>query len=135
MATTTNGIIVPDLSDDNNPPADFLSVGNQIDALYGRTVADAASLPVSGAFPGQKIYLEDVDALAWWDAKTTAWQGYERSYTPTIAGTSAATVTLATYVIDEHETVTVSFLITLTAAMTSQFLLNTPSGVNMHANE
>lgn len=78
MPTTPNGLVTPPLTGaDPNIPRDFLALANSVDALYGKRVANAAALPVSGAFEGQKIYLQDVDADAQWNGAAwiydTAW--------------------------------------------------------------
>lgn len=72
MTTSTNGLPVPDLSDDNNPPADLLALANAVDAAYGRNVANFAALPAAGSFAGQRIWLVDVKQFAIWDG--AAWK-------------------------------------------------------------
>ena len=83
MTTTTNGMPVPDLGDSNNPPADFLALGNAVDAFYGGAVANAAALPALGDFPGQRKFITDTKEVATWNG--TAWTGYTVAFTPTHA--------------------------------------------------
>lgn len=99
--------------------------------LLGSTsVANVAALPALGT-KGQRIYVEDIDAFAWWDDKTTAWQGFWKSYTPTIAGASSPTLA-CTYMIDEHEMVHVHIKITLTGALSGGLTASLP--VAAHAS-
>lgn len=89
MTTTTNGLPVPDLTDDNNPPADLLALGNAVDAFYGGAVANAAALPALGDFPGQRKFITDTKEVATWNG--TAWTGYTVAFTPTWSGVTLGT--------------------------------------------
>lgn len=127
---TASGLPYPELPDDNNPPADFRALAEAIDAIYGSSVANTAALPVLPAFKGQRIYVEDIDAIAWYDDKTSAWQGFWKPYTPTIGGT--ANPTLAFEHLIEGENVRVRVKLTLTAAITT--LLSASLPVAVHAS-
>lgn len=132
---TASGLPYPELPDDNNPPADFRALAEAIDALYGGTVANVAALPALPAFKGQRIYVQDVDAIAWYDDKTAAWQGFARDYVPGTAGTVAPTVTGTTYTITPDEMVEIDFKILLTAIITATLTMDLPAGITFHANE
>lgn len=86
MATTTNGMEFADLNEAPNGPAALLQLGNEVDAFYGKKVANVAALPVTGDLPGQRVYVEDIDTVAVWNETVGQWEGYEKSYTPVWTG-------------------------------------------------
>jgi len=70
--TTTNGmVILDDLDSRPNGPGIIQQLGNQVDAFYGGKVANAAALPASGDFDGQRVWLIDVKGYAVWNG--AAW--------------------------------------------------------------
>lgn len=75
--TTTNGMSIDDLSAAPNGPGLAQQLGNQVDAFYGGSVANAAALPASGKFAGQRVWLVDVKSHAIWTGSAwdydTAW--------------------------------------------------------------
>lgn len=125
---STNGMVFDDLSDAPNGPALADLIGNQVDLFYGAKVANVAALPATG-FPGQRKYVEDIDAVAWWDDKTSAWHGFWKSYTPTIGGTAAPTLDFK-YKITPDEMVEVRVRLTLTAAVTTTLTATMPVAVH-----
>lgn len=82
--TTTNGMSIDDLSTAPNGPGLAQQLGNQVDAFYGGNVANAAALPASGKFPGQRVWLVDVKSHAVWDG--AAWKYDTAWVTPTLGG-------------------------------------------------
>lgn len=94
-------------------------------------VATVGDLPASGDYGGERIYVEDIDAIAWWDQKTGAWQGFWRDYTPTIGGTAAPTLAFR-YKITPDEMVEVRVRATLTAGVTTTMTASLP--VPAHAD-
>lgn len=71
---STNGLPVPALTSANNPPADLLALANAVDATYGAKVSTWSSLPVSGSFYGQQIWVTDrLDYATWDGARWTSW--------------------------------------------------------------
>lgn len=95
MATTTNGLVTPALSDANNPPADLLALANTIDTAYGKKVADLATLDATpGSFPGQRKYVESTDEVGVWDDTLNAWTGVTRTFTPSWTNVTLGTTGL-----------------------------------------
>jgi len=71
MPNTTNGLPYPVLTDENNPPADIQALAEATDETYGRVVASATDLPVSGKFAGQRVWLTNAQGYAIWNG--AAW--------------------------------------------------------------
>lgn len=69
--TTTNGMSVDGLDAAPNGPGLAQQLGNQVDEFYGKSVANAAALPVSGKYAGQRVWLIDVKSHAVWTG--TGW--------------------------------------------------------------
>lgn len=68
---TQNGMSIDDLTTTPNGPGLVQQLGNQVDQLYGGSVANAAALPASGKFAGQRVWLVDSKSFAEWNG--TAW--------------------------------------------------------------
>jgi hypothetical protein len=88
--TTTNGMLI-DVALTGVPPngPDLVQkLGDAVDAFYGKNVANAAALPASGGFPGQRIWLVDVKGWAEWNG--TAWVTDTAWVTPTLTNSWAA---------------------------------------------
>lgn len=139
MGTTTNfDWPYPELGDASNVPLRIQQLAEAADTTVATVaiapVADIASLPVTGE-PGQRIYVEDIDTLAWWDQKTAAWQGFARAYSPAVAGTSGEDVSNTSYLIEPSGMVEVNFNILFTAAASATIVMDLPAGIDLHADE
>jgi hypothetical protein len=75
---TTSGMTIDGLEVQPNGPGLVQQLGNQVDEFYGKNVANAAALPASGKFAGQRIWLVDVKSHAVWDG--SAWK-YDTAWT------------------------------------------------------
>lgn len=78
---TTNGMAVDDMTAAPSGPGLAKGLGDQVDAFYGGNVANAAALPASGKFLGQRIWLIDVKGFAVWSG--TGWNYDRAAVTPT----------------------------------------------------
>lgn len=115
----------PTLNDAANVPLYFEQLYAALVADNQTTVADIASLPATPEFKGQRIYVQDLDCIVWYDDKTAAWQGYWKSYTPTIGGTAGPTLDFK-YKITPDEVVEVRVKATLTATVTTTLSATLP---------
>lgn len=125
----------PELSVAADVPADMKALADAADATVATfasaPVGTAGSLPVSGV-AGQRIYIEDINTFAYWDEGLGSWEGYYKAYTPTVANTTSPT--LACKRLINGEEVTVKFLITLTAAVTSTLTMSLPVAPHADVN-
>lgn len=130
--TTTNGMTIDGLDAAPNGPGLVQQLGNQIDEWYGKVVANAAALPASGRFSGQRIWLTDVSSHAVWNAAKSTWDGYWKSYTPSITGVPGTTSARWLRV---GKLVTYEIVITATGASTTGISASLPTPADAsHAN-
>lgn len=79
IVSAPNGmVIIDDLTAAPNGPGIVKQLADQVDEFYGKSYANAAALPASGKFPGQRVWLVDVKGWGVWNGSAwitdTAWQ-------------------------------------------------------------
>ena len=132
MPTNANGVQTPNLTDAPNVPGDLATAVAGILAAYGQTVADeTALLALVAPFAGQRVYVTSLGQTATYNGST--WEGYWKSYTPTLGWTNT-TATTARYM-KNGKTVTVEFLLTLTGTPVGTFTIALPSTATASAVE
>lgn len=95
-ATTNLDLRYPELGDASNVPLRIQQLAEDTDAalssVSSAAVADVASLPVSGDFTGQQIYVEDVDVIATWTGAAWRIASFTQDGTDSITTVAATTV-------------------------------------------
>jgi hypothetical protein len=134
MPNTSHGLRFPELSDDNNPPADIQALAEDVDGTYGANAANPAALPISGDFAGQRVWLVDRKGYAVWTGT-----GWDIDTPPTTAGITLGsgftTVAEGTKVSKIAGEVTLRLAAQKATIGASDVIVNVPAGFRPPAGE
>lgn len=124
--TTTEGLRYPSLTPDApNGPAAFQQLAEDVGSRFALKVTDeTALLALTGMYDGMRVKMTTTGETATYDAASGLWQGYWKTRTPTLVGSTTANTLYEAYRVT-GKNLEVEGLLTLNAAASAVITLST----------